>query len=177
MLHLGCGAGDAITLGVGAMGLGRPWGCPVDCDNVWCPQVSRVKAEARLALLRAAGLDVDAWLAGAMVGTGEETPPGLDPAEFDDYEDSDEPDEDDEPGPAARTYPYTCRVIFGYQVWMALPAWPSPCPPRDGTSASLPLCPRLLQGCQADELSISQGEELEIIEDGDAEEWVKVGAG
>uniref|UniRef100_A0A8U7P7U0 Uncharacterized protein n=1 Tax=Corvus moneduloides TaxID=1196302 RepID=A0A8U7P7U0_CORMO len=132
-----------------------------------------LKAEARLALLRAAGLDVDAWLAGAMVGTGEETPTGLDPAEFDDYEDSDEPDEDDEPGPAARTYPYTCRVIFGYQVWTALPAWPSPCPPRDGTSASLPLCPRLLQGCQADELSISQGEELEIIEDGDAEEWVK----
>ncbi|NWW81921.1 FCSD1 protein, partial [Climacteris rufus] len=112
-------------------------------ENIRKAEVSRVKAEARLALLRAAGLDVDAWLAGAMVGTGEETPTGLDPAEFDDYEDSDEPDEDDEPGPAARTYPYTCRVIFGYQ------------------------------GCQADELSISQGEELEVIEDGDAEEWVK----
>ncbi|NXT62059.1 FCSD1 protein, partial [Chaetops frenatus] len=112
-------------------------------ENIRKAEVSRVKAEARLALLRAAGLDVDAWLAGAVVGTGEETPTGLDPAEFDDYEDSDEPDEDDEPGPAARTYPYTCRVIFGYQ------------------------------GCQADELSISQGEELEIIEDGDAEEWVK----
>ncbi|XP_039933884.1 F-BAR and double SH3 domains protein 1 isoform X1 [Hirundo rustica] len=112
-------------------------------ENIRKAEVSRVKAEARLALLRAAGLDVDAWLAGATVGTGEETPTGLDPAEFDDYEDSDEPDEDDEPGPAARTYPYTCRVIFGYQ------------------------------GRQADELSISQGEELEIIEDGDAEEWVK----
>ncbi|XP_030813207.1 F-BAR and double SH3 domains protein 1 isoform X1 [Camarhynchus parvulus] len=112
-------------------------------ENIRKAEVSRVKAEARLALLRAAGLDVDAWLAGAMGGTGEETPTGLDPAEFDDYEDSDEPDEDDEPGPAARTYPYTCRVIFGYQ------------------------------GRQADELSISQGEELEIIEDGDAEEWVK----
>ncbi|NWW04422.1 FCSD1 protein, partial [Oreocharis arfaki] len=112
-------------------------------ENIRKAEVSRVKAEARLALLRAAGLDVDAWLAGATVGTGEETPTGLDAAEFDDYEDSDEPDEDDEPGPAARTYPYTCRVIFGYQ------------------------------GCQADELSIRQGEELEIIEDGDAEEWVK----
>ncbi|NXY10035.1 FCSD1 protein, partial [Pteruthius melanotis] len=112
-------------------------------ESIRKAEVSRVKAEARLALLRAAGLDVDAWLAGAMVGTGEESPTGLDPGEFDDYEDSDEPDEDDEPGPAARTYPYTCRVIFGYQ------------------------------GCQADELSISQGEELEIIEDGDAEEWVK----
>ncbi|NXX33826.1 FCSD1 protein, partial [Nicator chloris] len=112
-------------------------------ENIRKAEVSRVKAEARLALLRAAGLDVDVWLAGATVGTGEETPTGLDPAEFDDYEDSDEPDEDDEPGPAAHTYPYTCRVIFGYQ------------------------------GCRADELSISQGEELEIIEDGDAEEWVK----
>uniref|UniRef100_A0A663N2E1 FCH and double SH3 domains 1 n=1 Tax=Athene cunicularia TaxID=194338 RepID=A0A663N2E1_ATHCN len=71
---------------------------------------------------------------------GEAAPAGLDLSEFDDYEDSDEPDEDNEPGPTARTYPYTCRVIFGYQ---------------------------------ADELSITQGEELEIIEDGDAEEWVK----
>ncbi|NWU60089.1 FCSD1 protein, partial [Dromas ardeola] len=112
-------------------------------ENIRKAEVSRVKAEARLALLRAAGLDVDAWLAGAMVGVGEEAPAGLDLAEFDDYEDSDEPDEDNEPGPAARTYPYTCRVIFGYQ------------------------------GCQADELSITQGEELEVVEDGDAEEWVK----
>ncbi|NXT86352.1 FCSD1 protein, partial [Anhinga rufa] len=112
-------------------------------ENIRKAEVSQVKAEARLALLRAAGLDVDAWLAGAMVGTGKEAPAGLDLAEFDDYEDSDEPDEDDEPGPTARTYPYTCRVIFGYQ------------------------------GCQADELSITQGEELEVIEDGDAEEWVK----
>ncbi|KFU92453.1 FCH and double SH3 domains protein 1, partial [Chaetura pelagica] len=112
-------------------------------ENIRKVEVSRVKAEARLALLREAGLDVEAWLAGAMVGAGEETPPGLDPAEFDDYEDSDETDEDNGPGPAARTYPYTCRVIFGYQ------------------------------GCQADELSITQGEELEVIEEGDAEEWVK----
>ncbi|XP_074694309.1 F-BAR and double SH3 domains protein 1 isoform X2 [Strix aluco] len=112
-------------------------------ENIRKAEVSRVKAEARLALLRAAGLDVDTWLAGAMVGAGEEAPTGLDLSEFDDYEDSDELDEDNEPGPAARTYPYTCRVIFGYQ------------------------------GCQADELSITQGEELEVIEDGDAEEWVK----
>ncbi|XP_064886378.1 F-BAR and double SH3 domains protein 1 isoform X1 [Columba livia] len=112
-------------------------------ENIRKAEVSRVKAEARLALLRRAGLDVDTWLAGAIVGAGEEAPTGLDPAEFDDYDDSDEADEDDEPGPAARTYPYTCRVIFGYQ------------------------------GCQVDELSITQGEELEIIEDGDAEEWVK----
>lgn len=90
-----------------------------------------MKAEARLALLRAAGLDVDTWLAGAMVGAGEEAPTGLDLAEFNDYEDSDEPDEDNEPGPAARTYPYTCRVIFGYQVRLWLPV---PCPACPGTA-------------------------------------------
>uniref|UniRef100_A0A8C0UXM8 FCH and double SH3 domains 1 n=1 Tax=Cyanistes caeruleus TaxID=156563 RepID=A0A8C0UXM8_CYACU len=106
-------------------------------ENIRKAEVSRVKAEARLALLRAAGLNVDAWLAGAtMVGTGEETPTGLDPAEFDDYEDSDEPDEDDEPGPAARTYPYTCRVIFGYQVWPCLPGPHPACPGM----APQPLC-------------------------------------
>ncbi|XP_054254947.1 F-BAR and double SH3 domains protein 1 [Indicator indicator] len=112
-------------------------------ESIRKAEVSRVKAEARLALLRAAGLDVDSWLAGAMVGAGEEVPPGLDPAEFSDSEDSDEPSGEEELGPTARPYPYTCRVIFGYQ------------------------------GCQADELSISQGEELEVLEDGDAEEWVK----
>ncbi|XP_068021739.1 F-BAR and double SH3 domains protein 1 isoform X2 [Melanerpes formicivorus] len=112
-------------------------------ESIRRAEVSQVKAEARLALLRAAGLDVDSWLAGAMVGAGEEVPTGLDPAEFSDSEDSDEPEGAQEAGPAARTYPYTCRVIFGYQ------------------------------GCQADELSISQGEELEVLEDGDAEEWVK----
>ncbi|NWI67573.1 FCSD2 protein, partial [Todus mexicanus] len=42
---------------------------------------------------------------------------------------------------------------------------------RSSTSHHFIPCP--LQGCQADELSITQGEELEVIEDGDAEEWVK----
>lgn len=98
-----------------------------------------MKAEARLALLRRAGLDVDTWLAGAIVGAGEEAPTGLDPAEFDDYDDSDEADEDDEPGPAARTYPYTCRVIFGYQVWPWLPT-PNPAgtPSPPATSSPVP---------------------------------------
>nr|XP_038042524.1 LOW QUALITY PROTEIN: F-BAR and double SH3 domains protein 1 [Anas platyrhynchos] len=124
-------------------------------ENIRKAEVGKAKAEARLALLRAAGLDVDAWLAGAVrageehprtpssTRPGEEEPAGLDPTEFDDY-DSDETFEDAEPWPLpARTYPYTCRVIFGYQ------------------------------GRQADELSIAQGEELEVIEDGDMEEWVK----
>ncbi|XP_062443078.1 F-BAR and double SH3 domains protein 1 isoform X2 [Rhea pennata] len=131
-------------------------------ENIRKAEVSKVKADARLALLRTTGLDVDAWLAGAMAQALEElererslsaaqqaekeSAPAteeFDLAEFDDYDDSVEPFEDVDPGPAGRTYPYACRVIFGYQ------------------------------GCQADELSITQGEELEIIEDGDVEEWVK----
>lgn len=55
---------------------------------------------------------------------------------------------------------------------LALPAWGQHPQPSPAT-----LSPCHLQGCQADELSIAQGEELEVIEDGDAEEWVKVGAG
>ncbi|NXE53374.1 FCSD1 protein, partial [Casuarius casuarius] len=114
-------------------------------ENIRKAEVGLVKADARLALLRTTGLDVDAWLAGAMAQALEELERErkFDLAEFDDYDDSVELFEDVDPGPAGRTYPYTCRVIFGYQ------------------------------GCQADELSITQGEELEIIEDGDAEEWVK----
>ncbi|NXA39754.1 FCSD1 protein, partial [Eudromia elegans] len=128
-------------------------------ENIRKAEVSRVKADARLALLRAAGLDVDAWLAGAMAQAREElererslsaaqhaeteAAMAFDLTEFDDYDDSVEAFEDGEPGPAGRAYPYTCRVIFGYQ------------------------------GRQADELSIAQGEELEVIEDGDVEEWVK----
>ncbi|XP_068815380.1 F-BAR and double SH3 domains protein 1 isoform X2 [Struthio camelus] len=131
-------------------------------ENIRKAEVSKVKADARLALLRTTGLDVDAWLAGAVAQALEElererslsaaqqaekelvpATEEFDLAEFDDYDDSVDLFEDVDPGPAARTYPYTCRVIFGYQ------------------------------GCQADELSIAQGEELEIIEDGDVEEWVK----
>uniref|UniRef100_A0A8C8SHJ5 FCH and double SH3 domains 1 n=1 Tax=Pelusios castaneus TaxID=367368 RepID=A0A8C8SHJ5_9SAUR len=132
-------------------------------ENIRKAEVSRVKADARLGLLRQAGLDVDTWLAGAMEqvlveleqerrlsearkSDKESTPTAeeFDLAEFDDYDDSEELFED--AGPClgtARTYPSTCRVFFGYQA------------------------------CQSDELSICQGEELEVIEDGDVEEWVK----
>lgn len=39
-----------------------------------------------------------------------------------------------------------------------------------------PVCLLSCQARQSDELSIAQGEELEVIEDGDVEEWVKVSA-
>ncbi|XP_077166945.1 F-BAR and double SH3 domains protein 1 isoform X2 [Paroedura picta] len=132
-------------------------------ENIRKAEISKVKAEARLLLLRQAGLDVDPWLASAMGQALEEieqerrlsearrsergstpTAEEFDPAEFEDYDDSTELFEDTRPSPGmTRAYPSACRVFFPYQA------------------------------CQSDELTIIQGEELEVIEDGDVEEWVK----
>ncbi|KAL8194410.1 UNVERIFIED_CONTAM: hypothetical protein K2H54_016901, partial [Gekko kuhli] len=132
-------------------------------ENIRKAEISKVKAEARLLLLRQAGLDVDAWLASAMGQVLDEieqerrlsearrsergstpTAEEFDPAEFEDYDDSTELFEDARPSPGmTRTYPSSCRVFFPYQA------------------------------CQSDELTIVQGEELEVLEDGDVEEWVK----
>ncbi|XP_053106232.1 F-BAR and double SH3 domains protein 1 isoform X2 [Hemicordylus capensis] len=132
-------------------------------ENIRKAEISKVKSEARLALLRQAGLDVDTWLASAMGQVLDEmeqerrlsearrsergsTPMAeeFDLADFEDYDDSTELFEDTRPSPnMARVYPSSCRVFFPYQA------------------------------CQSDELSIVQGEELEVIEDGDMEEWVK----
>ncbi|XP_054841768.1 F-BAR and double SH3 domains protein 1 [Eublepharis macularius] len=132
-------------------------------ENIRKAEISKVKADARLALLRQAGLDVDTWLASAMGQVLDEmeqerrlsearrsergstpTAEEFDLAEFEDYDDSTELFEDNRPSPGVtRAYPSTCRVFFPYQA------------------------------CQSDELTIVQGEELEVIEDGDVEEWVK----
>ncbi|XP_034959377.1 F-BAR and double SH3 domains protein 1 [Zootoca vivipara] len=132
-------------------------------DNLRKAEISKVKSEARLALLRQAGLDVDTWLASSMGQVLDEmeqerrlsearrsergstpTAEDFDLAEFDDYDDNSELFEDTRPSPSlVRAYPSSCRVFFPYQA------------------------------CQSDELSIAQGEELEVIEDGDVEEWVK----
>ncbi|KAJ7338013.1 hypothetical protein JRQ81_010539 [Phrynocephalus forsythii] len=132
-------------------------------DNIRKAEISKVKSEARLALLRQAGLDVDSWLASAMGQVLDEmeqecrlsearrsqtgstpTAEDFDFAEFEDYDDTIDLFEDTRPSPnMARSYPCPCRVFFPYQAR------------------------------QSDELSIVQGEELEVIEDGDVEEWVK----
>nr|XP_056718278.1 F-BAR and double SH3 domains protein 1 [Euleptes europaea] len=132
-------------------------------ENIRKAEISKVKAEARLVLLRQAGLDVDTWLASAMGQVLDEmeqerrlsearrsergstpTAEEFDPAEFEDYDDSTELFEDTRPSPGVtRAYPSSCRVFFPYQA------------------------------CQSDELTIVQGEELEVLEDGDVEEWVK----
>ncbi|XP_061442010.1 F-BAR and double SH3 domains protein 1 isoform X2 [Rhineura floridana] len=132
-------------------------------ENMRKAEISKVKSEARLVLLRQAGLDVDMWLASTMGQVLDEmeqerrlsearrsekestpTAEDFDLAEFDDYDDSTELFEDTRPSSSmAHVYPLSCKVFFPYQA------------------------------CQSDELSIAQGEELEVIEDGDVEEWVK----
>nr|XP_020654846.1 F-BAR and double SH3 domains protein 1 isoform X2 [Pogona vitticeps] len=132
-------------------------------ENIRKAEISKVKSEARIALLRQAGLDVDTWLASAMGQVLDEmeqerrlsearrsqrgstpTAEDFDLAEFEDYDDSIDLFEDARPSPnMARAYPCCCKVFFPYQAR------------------------------QSDELTIAQGEELEVIEDGDVEEWVK----
>lgn len=128
-------------------------------------QINKVKADARLGLMRHCEVNVDTWLASAMMQANEElerertrsearilsngeASPEIDEfdlAEFDDFDDGDEAFEEGRSSlvSASRCYPLTCRVLYSYQ------------------------------GTQADELSISQDEELDIIEDGDMEDWVK----
>ncbi|KAJ8352676.1 hypothetical protein SKAU_G00241520 [Synaphobranchus kaupii] len=131
-------------------------------ESIRKAQVSRVKAESRLALLASAGVDVDPWVNSAMGQADEElererrlsearlsngdVSPLEDEFEFNDFEDFDENGDiftESTSGPGPCGYPLSCRVLYSYQ------------------------------GCQADELSITEGEELEVIEDGDMEDWLK----
>ncbi|MBN3305904.1 FCSD1 protein, partial [Amia calva] len=125
-------------------------------------KVSRVKAESRLALLLSAGVDVEPWVSSAMSQANEElekerrlsearlsngdiSPMG-DEFEFTDFDDFDENSDiftEVSSGPSPQGYPLPCQVLYSYQA------------------------------CQADELSITEGEELHVIEDGDMEDWLK----
>uniref|UniRef100_G3TUH7 F-BAR and double SH3 domains protein 1 n=1 Tax=Loxodonta africana TaxID=9785 RepID=G3TUH7_LOXAF len=130
-------------------------------------QVSQVKGAARLALLQGAGLDVQCWLKPAMTQAQDEVEQerrlsearlsqrDLSPtsfniaedAELSDFEECEEAGElFEEPAPPAlttRPLPCSAHVVFGYQAG------------------------------REDELTIKEGEWLEVIEEGDADEWVK----
>ncbi|KAM5301692.1 F-BAR and double SH3 domains protein 1 isoform 2-T2 [Glossophaga mutica] len=126
-------------------------------------QVSQVKGAARLALLQGAGLDVQLWLKPAMTQAQDEVEqeqrlsearlsqrdlsPTAEDAEFSDFEECEETGElFEEPVPpalATRALPCPAHVVFGYQAG------------------------------REDELTITEGEWLEVIEEGDADEWVK----
>ncbi|KAF0878613.1 FCSD1 protein, partial [Crocuta crocuta] len=132
-------------------------------ESIRRAQVSQVKGAARLALLQGAGLDVQRWLKPAMTQAQDEVEqerrlsearlsqrdlsPTAEDAELSDFEECEETGElFEEPAPTAlatRPLPCPAHVVFGYQAG------------RD------------------DELTITEGEWLEVIEEGDADEWVK----
>nr|XP_016809453.1 F-BAR and double SH3 domains protein 1 isoform X4 [Pan troglodytes] len=132
-------------------------------ESIRRAQVSQVKGAARLALLQGAGLDVERWLKPAMTQAQDEVEqerrlsearlsqrdlsPTAEDAELSDFEECEETGElFEEPAPqalATRALPCPAHVVFHYQAG------------------------------REDELTITEGEWLEVIEEGDADEWVK----
>ncbi|XP_040195242.1 F-BAR and double SH3 domains protein 2 [Rana temporaria] len=128
-------------------------------------EIIKLKAEARLDLLRQIGVSVDTWLKSAMNQVMEELEnerwaslptlinngsshlgnPDLDRDDGEELEDSMDAFDDSSSSPSGtlRNYPLTCKVIYSYQA------------------------------SQPDELTIEEHELLEVIEDGDMEDWVK----
>ncbi|XP_020509028.1 F-BAR and double SH3 domains protein 1 isoform X1 [Labrus bergylta] len=131
-------------------------------DSVRKAKLSRVKAEARLALLSESVQGIELWLHNAMNQADEElererrlseqrkSTEDFSEEEFEltDFEDYDDENGDIfiDPVSASRlcVYPAACKVIYSYQA------------------------------SQSDELSIKEGEELQVVEDGDVEDWLKV---
>ncbi|KAM3612704.1 uncharacterized protein V6R79_012945 [Siganus canaliculatus] len=131
-------------------------------DSVRKAKLSRVKAEARLTLLSDCVTGVEVWLHDAMMQAEEELERerrlseqrkstddfSEDEFELTDFEDYEDMNRDIFVDPVSESgvcvYPAACRVIYGYQA------------------------------NHSDELSIMKGEELQVIEDGDMEDWLKV---
>ncbi|XP_034739151.1 F-BAR and double SH3 domains protein 1-like isoform X2 [Etheostoma cragini] len=131
-------------------------------DTVRKAKLSRVKAEARLALLSESVTGIELWLHNAMDQAEEELERerrlseqrkstedySEDEFELTDFEDYDDENGDIFSDPVSASgvciYPAACRVIYSFQA------------------------------SQSDELSIMEGEELQVIEDGDMEDWLKV---
>ncbi|KAM6980833.1 F-BAR and double SH3 domains protein 1-like [Aplochiton taeniatus] len=131
-------------------------------ESVRKAKVSKVKAESRLALLSEAGVGVEPWLGSAMteaeeelerarrlseqrlsVGDFSDLDDEFDLTDFEDYDENRDIFMDPTSGAGVCVYPLPCRVLFSYQA------------------------------SQSDELSIMEGEELQVIEDGDVEDWLK----
>ncbi|XP_027887227.1 F-BAR and double SH3 domains protein 1-like [Xiphophorus couchianus] len=131
-------------------------------ETVRKAKLSRVKAEARLALLALSVSGTQQWLHNAMKQAEEELETerrlseqrrsteefSEDEFELTDFEDYDDENGDifADPVSASRVcvYPAACRVVYSYQA------------------------------SQSDELSVTEGEELHVVEDGDVEDWLKV---
>uniref|UniRef100_A0A3B3I6L8 Uncharacterized protein n=1 Tax=Oryzias latipes TaxID=8090 RepID=A0A3B3I6L8_ORYLA len=122
----------------------------------------KAKAEARLDLLRQAGVAVETWLKSAMNQVMEELEnerwnnlsthdPSLSGTADLEREDEEEMEDSGEvldessssPSSTLKNYPLTCKVLYSYKA------------------------------SQPDELTIEEQEILEVIDDGDMEDWVK----
>uniref|UniRef100_A0A8C4HR90 F-BAR and double SH3 domains protein 2 n=1 Tax=Dicentrarchus labrax TaxID=13489 RepID=A0A8C4HR90_DICLA len=131
-------------------------------ENMRKAETIKLKAEARLDLLRQVGVAVDTWLKSAMNQVMEELEnerwasytshdPSLSGTVDLDREEGEECEENMEvfddssssPSGTLRNYPLTCKVLYSYKA------------------------------SQPDELTIDEQEMLEVIEDGDMEDWVK----
>uniref|UniRef100_A0A8C6U6A5 F-BAR and double SH3 domains protein 2 n=1 Tax=Neogobius melanostomus TaxID=47308 RepID=A0A8C6U6A5_9GOBI len=110
-------------------------------ENIRKSETIKLKAEAKLDLLRQVGVAVDTWLKSAMnQGTVD-----LDREDGEECEENMEVFDDSSSSPSGtlRNYPLTCKVLYSYKA------------------------------SQPDELTIDEQEMLEVIEDGDMEDWVK----
>lgn len=134
-------------------------------ENIRKAEIIKLKAEARLDLLKQIGVSVDTWLKSAMNQVMEEleserwarlpavTSNGTlhslnadtEREEGEDFEDNMDVFDDSSSSPSGtlRNYPLTCKVVYSYKA------------------------------SQPDELTIEEHEVLEVIEDGDMEDWVK----
>lgn len=134
-------------------------------ENIRKAEIIKLKAEARLDLLKQIGVSVDTWLKSAMNQVMEEleneqwarappvtsngTPHSLtadtEREEGEELEDNMDVFDDSSSSPSGtlRNYPLTCKVVYSYKA------------------------------SQPDELTIEEHEVLEVIEDGDMEDWVK----
>ncbi|XP_053278500.1 F-BAR and double SH3 domains protein 2 isoform X2 [Pleuronectes platessa] len=131
-------------------------------ENMRKAETIKLKAEARLDLLRQVGVAVDTWLKSSMNQVMEELEnerwasytshdPSLSGTVDLEREEGEECEENMEvfddssssPSGTLRNYPLTCKVLYSYKA------------------------------SQPDELTIDEKEMLEVIEDGDMEDWVK----
>lgn len=134
-------------------------------ENIRKAEIIKLKAEARLNLLKQIGVSVDTWLKSAMNQVMEELenerwarPPAMtsngtlhslnadaEREEGEEFEDNMDVFDDSSSSPSGtlRNYPLTCKVVYSYKA------------------------------SQPDELTIEEHEVLEVIEDGDMEDWVK----
>ncbi|XP_030692040.2 F-BAR and double SH3 domains protein 2 isoform X4 [Globicephala melas] len=128
-------------------------------------RIIKLKAEARLDLLKQIGVSVDTWLKSAMNqvmeelenerwarlpavtnnGTLHSLNADTEREEGEEFEDNMDVFDDSSSSPSGtlRNYPLTCKVVYSYKA------------------------------SQPDELTIEEHEVLEVIEDGDMEDWVK----